>query len=86
MKFVLQDRKNVALLDKVGLNMFSQLLAESEILKKGRKSEKDWKWKVIGLPLGIGDVHVTQPMIYLKHSYWGRVFGSFHNRLAVIVN
>ena len=83
MMYILTNRTNVALVDKFALNMFSNLMVKFAKSRNRTKSEKDWKWKVIGLPLGVGDVYTSQPMIYLKNTYWGVTFGRFHNRLAV---
>ena len=82
-EFILQNRTHVAFVDKHALNRFSQFVASKAILSNGIKSEKDWKWKVIGIPLGFGIIRTTQPFLYLKKNYWGVVFAKFYNQLLV---
>ena len=73
----------MALVNKHALNKFSEYVAQKSLLVNEAKSDKDWKWKVIGVPLGNGIVRTTQPFIYLRNNYWGVMFARFYDRLLV---
>ena len=81
--YILQSRTNVALVSQAALNEYAHHVAEKSLQNNSMISRKDWKWKVIPVDPGDGDLGITQPIVVLKHSYWAKQFNYLYQRIMV---
>ncbi len=61
----------------------SKIVAKKANETLGKITDKDWKWKVIGVPVNQGNFYYFLGMASIKRNFWGTTLGNFHDRLTV---